>query len=362
MWLNIVPTARKDNMEHKRVPMEVYDTPMWPWSRVHLDLATELPITAEGFTMVLVAKCALTKWVEFIPIRGRTMLDVAKGFTTIVSTWGVPDLIIKDRGTEFVNILMRNVREILQYKHVKTTAQNPQGNGQAEAVMKTLKTALSAYVRDNQRDWSDYLSLVKLSINGSVSTVTGYTPHFLMTGREMASPTLTRVKTAQKTFNLDEYTSRLAEAIQYIWEGVSEAVMSKAAGLSMALGIMAEEFRAYSNGDFVFVRRVPRRFYTDERELLRYNITAKLQRCRYTGAHKIIAKISPTTYIVDVHNVPRTIHVRHMKPAGRISVQAKYRMQALERRRGLRLQHGLGRPAVELEEEAASEEAAAQTE
>jgi transposase InsO family protein len=154
--------------------------------------------------------------VEFIPIRSRSMLDVAKGFATIVSTWGVPDIVITDRGTEFVDVLMRNVREILQYKHIKTTVQNPQANGQAEAVMKTLKNSLAAYVKANQRDWSDYLSLVKLSINGSVNTVTGYTLHFLMTGREMSSPTLERVAAARESQTLDDYSGRLAEALQYI--------------------------------------------------------------------------------------------------------------------------------------------------
>jgi hypothetical protein len=126
----------------------------------------------------------------------------------------------------------------------------------------------------------------------------------------------------------------------------------------MALCIMAEEFRAYDNGDYVFIRRVPRRFYTDVQEALRYNITAKLQKCRYTGAHKIIAKVSPTTYVVDVHNVARTIHVRHMKPAGRISVQRKYRMHALEKRRGLRLAHGVDRPEADVQAKLAAEEIA----
>jgi hypothetical protein len=145
---------------------------------------------------------------------------------------------------------------------------------------------------------------------------------------------------------MDIYTTQLCEAMWYIWEGVSEGATAKAAGISQAVGILSEEFRSYDSGDYVFIRRVPRRFYTDEVEAIRYHITAKLQKCRYTGAHKIITKLSPTTYIVDVHNSPTTIHVRHMKPAGRFSVVRKMRMMGQERMRAMRRLHGVDKDDI----------------
>jgi hypothetical protein len=182
--------ARKDNVEHKRVPMEVYDCPFWPWSRIHIDLCTELPVTKEGYTTVLVVKCVMSKWVKFIPIRSKGATDVAVALASVLETWGVPDIILSDRGTEFQNSVMTAIREIFGYKHIKTTAISPQGNGQAEAVMKVVKTTLASFVQDHQRDWSKYLGVLKMSVNGTVNTVTGYSPYFLMTGREMSSPTL----------------------------------------------------------------------------------------------------------------------------------------------------------------------------
>jgi hypothetical protein len=195
-----------------------------------------------------------------------------------------------------------------------------------------------------------------MSINGTVNTVTGYSPYFLMTGREMSSPTLARIEKARETVDMNTYTSQLCEAMWYVWEGVSEGITEKARGLSQALGIMDEDFRSYESGDYIFIRKVPRRFYTDESEALRYHITAKLQKCRYTGAHKVIVKVSPTTYVVDVHNVPRTIHVRHMKPAGRFSVVQKIRMRAQERRRGERRRHGVEQDELAINDDASTEE------
>jgi hypothetical protein len=39
--------------------------------------------------------------------------------------------------------------------------------------MKVVKTTLSSFVQDNQRDWHRYLGVLKMSINGTVNTVTG---------------------------------------------------------------------------------------------------------------------------------------------------------------------------------------------
>jgi hypothetical protein len=154
---------------------------------------------------------------------------------------------------------------------------------------------------------------------------------------------------------MDTYTANLCKAMWYIWEGVSESITAKAAHLSAALGIMAEDFRSYDSGDYVFIRKVPRRFYTDEKEAIRYHITAKLQKCRYTGAHKVIAKVSPTTYIVDVRNSPVTIYVRHMKPAGRFSVVQKQRVRAQEKRRGERKRLGVEHDEIEVAAEPADD-------
>ncbi|KAJ1389640.1 hypothetical protein B484DRAFT_473806 [Ochromonadaceae sp. CCMP2298] len=222
--------------------------------------------------------------------------------------------------------------------------------------MKVVKTSLSSFVTNNQRDWDLYIGTLRMSINGTVNTVTGYSPYFLMTGREMSSPTLERIQHARDTLDMDTYTSQLCEAMWYIWEGVSEGITKKASGLSAALGIMAEQFRSYDSGDYVFIRKVPRRFYTDEKEALRYNITAKLQKCRYTGAHKVIHKVSPSTYVVDVRNTPITIHVRHMKPAGRFSVVQKQRMRAQEKRRGERKKFGVERDELDAAEELVEQE------
>jgi hypothetical protein len=52
-------------------------------------------------------------------------------------------------------------------------------------VMKVVKTTLSSFIDNTQRDWDRYIGVLKMSINGTVNTVTGYSPYFLIrTGQE----------------------------------------------------------------------------------------------------------------------------------------------------------------------------------
>jgi hypothetical protein len=95
--------------------MEVYECPLWPWSRIHIDLCTELPFSgdfSQGYTTILVIKCAMSKWVELIPVRSKGAIDVARALISVLETWGVPDIIISDRGTKFNNSVLNAVREI----------------------------------------------------------------------------------------------------------------------------------------------------------------------------------------------------------------------------------------------------------
>ena len=46
----------------------------------------------------------------------------------------------------------------------------------------------------------------------------------------------------------------------------------------------------YELGQYVFVRRIPRRFYKDQQENVKYHINLKLQPIRWTGPYRIIQK------------------------------------------------------------------------
>lgn len=91
------------------------------------------------------------KWVEAISIRKATREAVAKFIKEhIVFRFGVPQVILFDNGTPFVN---RDVKSLLGKYHVKHYKSSPyyvKGNKQAEATNKTLINILSKTLDDQQ--------------------------------------------------------------------------------------------------------------------------------------------------------------------------------------------------------------------
>ena len=72
---------------------------------------------------------------------------------------------------------------------------------------------------------------------------------------------------------------------------------------------------------------MPRRFYKDKEENVKYHINFKLQANRYVGPYRIIAKISPVIYTIDLHGEDTNIHILHMKSAGKTSLKQRKHQQ-----------------------------------
>jgi hypothetical protein len=57
----------------------------------------------------------------------------------------------------------------------------------AERANRTLADIISCYVKDNPHTWSDFLDVAAF-INTAVHSSTGYSPFYLMYGREARGP------------------------------------------------------------------------------------------------------------------------------------------------------------------------------
>jgi len=71
------------------------------------------------------------------------------------------------------------------------------------------------------------------------------------------------------------------------------------------------------------VKRVPRRFYKDQQENIKYHINIKLQPIRWTGPYRILERISPVLYVLDFHNTRKKVHIIHLKLASNTSISRR---------------------------------------
>ena len=94
---------------------------------------------SRGYIWILVATEYFTKWAEAVPLRKATREAVANFIKeNIIIRFRVPHRIISDNGTSFVNNDVRKMLEFYQVKHHRSSPYYLRGNGQAEAMNKTL--------------------------------------------------------------------------------------------------------------------------------------------------------------------------------------------------------------------------------
>ena len=78
-----------------------------------------------------------------------------------------------------------------------------------ERFNRTLRSMLSTSVDDNPFHWEEYADKVCFPYNTSVQSSTGFTPFFLMFGREARLPIDCVLELPQKSVQATEYASLL---------------------------------------------------------------------------------------------------------------------------------------------------------
>ena len=94
---------------------------------------------SRGYIWILLATEYFTKWAEVVPLQkatGGAVVNFIK--ENIIVRFGVPQRIISDNGTPFVNSDVRKMLEFYQVKHHRSSPYYPQGNGQVEGTNKVL--------------------------------------------------------------------------------------------------------------------------------------------------------------------------------------------------------------------------------
>ncbi|XP_059351391.1 uncharacterized protein LOC132087992 [Daphnia carinata] len=137
----------------------------------------------------MVAVDYFTKWVETRAMPTGTAPDVA-GFVVeqiYLRHWS-PETIVTDRGRCFIAELFQEVTRLLSTNHKTTSAFHPSSNVQVERMNHVLADMLSMYVSSDHRDWDEVLPYVCFAYNTSRQESTGFSPFFLMYGREPLLP------------------------------------------------------------------------------------------------------------------------------------------------------------------------------
>lgn len=137
---------------------------------------------------MVVAVDYFTKWVEAEPIRDKTAATIAHFLLKLICRHGCAEIQINDQGREFVNQVSSTLHSLTGVKQRITSAYHPQANGLTERNNRTIQSSLLRVLSVNQDEWVKALPGVLFAYRTSVQKSTGYTPFFLMYGRQAKLP------------------------------------------------------------------------------------------------------------------------------------------------------------------------------
>ena len=107
---------------HTKAPLQQFSRCPARFKEVHVDIVGPLPI-CKGHRYILTCIDRFTRWPEAAPMADISARTVAETFvTTWISRFGVPDVVITDRGTQFESAVWRELHQILGCRRSRTTA------------------------------------------------------------------------------------------------------------------------------------------------------------------------------------------------------------------------------------------------
>jgi hypothetical protein len=182
--------AKRKAVGANKAPLNPIPPPKDVWQTMAMDIMGPLVESGrERNQYILVMGEYLTRYVITAPMPDQTAETVARTFVNnVVLIHGVPETVLTDQGTNFQSELMNIMYKQYGITRLKTTAYRPQCDGMVERVNRTLADIIASYVSKEPTTWSDFLPSATFAYNTAVHSSTGYTPFYLMYGREATEP------------------------------------------------------------------------------------------------------------------------------------------------------------------------------
>ena len=295
---------RKEDREFV-APLGQPEEPTGPFDVTSMDLTGPYPQTARKNKYLLTFIDHFTRYAEAFPVEDQTAETCARVYATqIITRHGTGAKLITDQGPAFMSTFFRETCKILGVQKVRTSSYHPQSNGTVERLHRSLHTALSHYVNASNTNWDVLTPFFLMAHRATPSTVTGYSPFYLLHGREMQLPNQENLKAKISSQPLDQNQrlKNLKASLNLAYRTVRRA-NRQAHRNNKRLYDRSAKLWSFEAGDWVYLHNpavkpgTSRKFHFP-----------------WSGPFKVTAKISDLNYeILDQGNKKRIVHVNRLK-------------------------------------------------
>ena len=155
-----------------------------PFQQVTMDFITDLLISNGFDSIFIVVDQGLSKGVILCPCNKTIDAEgtIQLYIDNIFIQFGLPDIIISDRGPQFTSNIFNGILDAIGIKHKMSTAYHPQTDGQNERYNQELEAYLRIYCTYKPDDWSNKLSLAQFAHNARMHDTIKQLPFQLIYG------------------------------------------------------------------------------------------------------------------------------------------------------------------------------------
>ncbi|KAG1932770.1 interleukin-1 receptor accessory protein-like 1-A [Pimephales promelas] len=266
---------------------------------------------SKGIANVLVITDHFTRYAQAFPTKDQRAVTVAKILCEKYFVhYGLPARIHSDQGRDFESRLIKELLGMLGIRKSRTSPYHPQGDPQPERFNRTLLSMLGTLDPAKKAKWSQHISQLVHAYNCTKNEATGYSPYYLLFGREARLPVDLCFGTSPDGDNevtYQQYVETMRHELQEAYQ-LAEEISLKNHQRNKQHYDKRVKPQMLEKGDRVFIRNLAQ-----------------------TGKHKLEDRWNSVPYIVveRLRNLPvyklrpetgtgrvRTLHRDHLLPIG----------------------------------------------
>ena len=186
-YINSCPRCLRRKSQQDKAPLVNIETSQ-PLELIHLDYLKIEP-SKGNIENVLVINDHITRYAQAFPSKTQTALTTAKLlWNNFILHYGFPEKIISDQGRNFESELIGHLCQLAGVQKLRTSPYHPQTNGQCERFNGTLLNMQGTLTPEQTKDWKGHVPALVHAYNCTRNTATGFSPYFLLFGREPRLP------------------------------------------------------------------------------------------------------------------------------------------------------------------------------
>ena len=164
--------------------------PEAPFTVVGADLAGPFPpSTIHKYRYILTFVDHYSRWIKLVPLVEATATAVAEALLKYwVRDYGVPDLLVSDKGSQFTAEVMTETANYLGIKLHTFPAESQWRNGKVERVHRYIKERLKLWKKKDIRNWPELLPFIEMAHHFMVMPQYGMSSYEILFGHPARLP------------------------------------------------------------------------------------------------------------------------------------------------------------------------------